>query len=55
VMIGTDCTDSCKSNYHTSTETTAPFMIRKRYLYNSIANRELQPWSETGNNKKKDM
>ena len=24
VVIGTDCTDSCKSNYHTITTTTAP-------------------------------
>ena len=24
VVIGTDCTDSCKSNYHTKTTTTAP-------------------------------
>ena len=23
-MIGTDCTGSCKSNYHTITATTAP-------------------------------
>jgi hypothetical protein len=27
VVIGTDCTGSCKSNYHTITTTTAPFMI----------------------------
>ena len=25
VMIGTDCTDSCKSNYHTITTTTVPY------------------------------
>jgi hypothetical protein len=25
VVIGTDCTGSCKSNYHTTTTTTAPF------------------------------
>ena len=24
VVIGTDCTGSCKSNYHTITTTTAP-------------------------------
>ena len=26
VMIGTDCTGSCKSNYYTITTTTAPYM-----------------------------
>jgi hypothetical protein len=25
VVIGTDCTGSCKSNYHTITTTTAPY------------------------------
>jgi hypothetical protein len=24
LVIGTDCTDSCKSNYHTITATTVP-------------------------------
>ena len=28
-MIGTDCTGSCKSNYHTITTTTAPKTTRK--------------------------
>jgi hypothetical protein len=27
VVIGTDCIDSCKSNYHTITDTTAPWML----------------------------
>ena len=26
VVIGIDCTDSCKSNYHTITTTTTPYM-----------------------------
>jgi hypothetical protein len=30
VVIGTDCTGSCKSNYHTITTTTAPI---KKYKY----------------------
>ena len=25
VVVGTDCTDSCKSNYHTITTTTTPY------------------------------
>jgi hypothetical protein len=29
VVIGTDCIGSCKSNYHTITTTTAPFIIRE--------------------------
>jgi hypothetical protein len=29
VVIGTDCTDSCKSNYHTIMTTTAPKVIGK--------------------------
>jgi len=28
VVIGTDCTGSCKFNYHTITTTTAPFIVR---------------------------
>jgi hypothetical protein len=27
VVIGTDCTGSCKSNYHTITATTAPVKL----------------------------
>ena len=27
VVIGTDCIGSCKSNYHTTTTTTAPLVI----------------------------
>ena len=27
VVIGTDCTGSCKSNYHTKTTTTAPLLV----------------------------
>jgi len=32
VVIGTDCTGSCKSNYHTITTTTAPIYI---YMFNA--------------------
>jgi ketosteroid isomerase-like protein len=34
VVIGTDCTGSCKSNYHTITTTTAPFEYRYAVLWN---------------------
>ena len=47
VVIGTNCTDSCKSNYHTIMTTMAPtnfdimssklyitFVLIKRYLFN---------------------
>jgi hypothetical protein len=27
VLIGTDCIDSCKSNYHTTTTMAAPVLI----------------------------
>ena len=30
VVIGTDCIGSCKSNYHTTTTTTAPKMVYKK-------------------------
>jgi hypothetical protein len=30
VVIGTDCTGSCKSNYHTITTTTTPCRVNKR-------------------------
>jgi hypothetical protein len=30
VVIGTDCTGSCKSNYHTITATTAPVKVWRR-------------------------
>jgi hypothetical protein len=34
VVIGTDCIDSCESNYHTSTATTAPkFIHLNRYNF----------------------
>ena len=29
VMMGTNCTGSCKSNYHTSTTTMAPIRIKR--------------------------
>jgi hypothetical protein len=32
VVIGTDCTGSCKSNYHTITTTIAPLFQRKKIL-----------------------
>jgi len=32
VVMGTDCTASCKSNYHTITTTTAPMTFRKVQL-----------------------
>jgi hypothetical protein len=28
VVIGSDCTDSCKSNYYTITTMTAPLIVR---------------------------
>jgi hypothetical protein len=34
VVIGTDCTCSCKSNYYTITTTTAPFIILEDYEEN---------------------
>ena len=36
VVIGTDCTGSCKSNYHTITATTAPSLIFKVVLFISV-------------------
>jgi len=35
VVIGTNCTDSCKSNYHTITATTAPLTYNRiiKYLF----------------------
>ena len=33
VVICTDCTGSCKSNYHTITKTTAPTILITRKLY----------------------
>jgi hypothetical protein len=32
-LIGTDCTGSCKSNYHTIMTTTAPYQHYKEILY----------------------
>jgi hypothetical protein len=40
VMIGTDCTGSCKSNHHTITTTTAPYikiLILFPYIFNLLA------------------
>jgi hypothetical protein len=36
VVIGTDCTGSCKSNYHTITATMAPSLIFKVVLFISV-------------------
>ena len=43
MVIGTDCTGSCKSNYHTITTTTAPqyIGIQKQKVTNSNLNKEL--------------
>jgi len=30
MVIGTDCTDSCKSNYHTTTTTTTLYILWKK-------------------------
>jgi hypothetical protein len=42
VVIGTDCTGSCKSNYHTITTTTASLIISKSaiksFVMQSISN-----------------
>ena len=35
VMTGTDCTDSCKFNYHAITTTTAPLVWRKKFLHSN--------------------
>ena len=35
-MIGTDCLDSCKSNYHTIMTTTAPFVGGSQYLVEEV-------------------
>jgi hypothetical protein len=40
VEIGTDCIGSCKSNYHTSTTTTAPTQ-KRRSITNPTKNQEL--------------
>jgi len=39
VGIGIDCTDSCKSNYHTITTTTAPFSMSINCLYESLSSK----------------
>ena len=40
VVIGTDCTSSCKSNYHTITTTMAPLIndlhICLKHLFNTL-------------------
>ena len=37
VVIGTDCIDSCKSNYHTITATTVPsYISRIPYISNEV-------------------
>ena len=33
-MIGTDCTGSCKSNYHTITNMTAPLSWTENFAHN---------------------
>jgi hypothetical protein len=33
VVIGTDCTGSCKSNYHTFMAMTDPFFLNYRMVY----------------------
>ena len=52
MVIGTDCTGSCKSNYHTITTTTVSDLIRNERCENSDAelnfffskNEEPQSW-----------
>ena len=38
IVIGTDCTSSCKSNYHMITTTTTPIIIIYRVLPNNTTN-----------------
>ena len=42
VVIGTDCTGSCKSNYHTITTTTAPnkFGVQVQTSYSKVYDRQ---------------
>jgi dethiobiotin synthetase len=42
VVIGIDCTGSCKSNYHTITTTTAPVLFVVTYLLQSSNRWDLQ-------------
>jgi len=42
VVIGTDYTGSCKSNYHTITTTTAPVCYYMQVSWFNIYNRALQ-------------
>ena len=36
IVIGTDCTSSCKSNYHMITTTTTPIIMRERFAFISV-------------------
>ena len=47
VLIGSDCTGSCKSNYHTITTTKAP----KQNQNDNSTNTLVKLWSKNGNNK----
>jgi hypothetical protein len=41
VVMGTDYTASCKSNYHTITATTAPLLLSSRYCIYYISQRKV--------------
>ena len=36
IVIGTDCTSSCKSNYHMITATTTRIIMRERFAFISV-------------------
>jgi len=44
VVIGTNCTGSCKSNYHTTRTTTAPGVFRIKPVYSSTILKRFQFW-----------
>ena len=44
VVIGTNCTGSCKSNYHTTRTTTAPGVFRIKLVYSSTILKRFQFW-----------
>ena len=53
VVMGTDCTGSCKSNYYKITTMMPPVGVRNRFngvmvsvLISTAVDRELEPWSD---------
>jgi hypothetical protein len=46
VVIGTDCTCSCKSNYHTITTTTAPYIVTNiNYCFSNVKKDKFCDWT----------